>query len=112
MPAAAVEAVALSECAGCGRSDLPLAAVTLCTPCFRLNDERVTAVRLRLSGDVDWEDVRKYGIYDRYGVPIATVLRIEDGWSGAQQHGMMSTGRIRLSTVPDVKALTVKELKR
>ena len=55
-------------CDGC-RSTQDVAPVHLCAGCRSANDARLAAVKLRLSGNVDWEDVKKHGLYDRFSVP-------------------------------------------
>lgn len=111
----------MSGCDNCGGAELPLVPVCLCEACYVLNREKLAAVKLRLSGDVNWEDVQQHGIYDRFGVPIATVVSVitqaaPTVYSAAYQ--MQSTGRMAASTGQfgqgdtGVKQLTVKELKR
>lgn len=64
-----------TKCSNCGdESSEPL---HLCATCTGVASTRLAEFKLRLSGDVDWEDIKRYGIYDRFGVPIATVQRIE-----------------------------------
>lgn len=79
----------------------------LCQSCVVVNAERLAAVRLRLAGPVDWEDVKRYGIYDRHGRPIATVQSIGD----QLDYSMMSTGPMGPTNDPD-KVIYCREVRR
>lgn len=96
-------------CDGC-RSTQDVAPVHLCAGCRSANDARLAAVKLRLSGDVDWADVKKHGLYDRFGVPIATVLSVEM----YQGVSIMSTGPTHTIHHDDnsVKIIKCKEMRR
>ena len=65
------------RCDGCGSADQVLQAYCLCEQCLRANTERLSAVKARFGEPVDWDDVKKYGLYDRHGRPIATVLSVD-----------------------------------
>lgn len=83
--------VARDTCDCCGSEHEDITTLTLCSTCRLVVDKRIADVKLRLSGDVDWDDVKQHGLYDRFGVPIATVLAIRTVSHAA---GFASTGPI------------------
>lgn len=98
-----------SACDTCGRDDFEVGTLHVCPSCRGFVDAKLAQVKLRLSGDVDWEDIKKYGIYDRFGVPIATVLEVRPRIQ-VQQYatGPMSP----LQPLNDELILDIRPLKR
>ena len=96
------------RCANCQREGA--AVVLCCLDCFNALNKRVRDAKLRLSGDVDWNDIKKYGIYDRFGVPIATVLEV---MPRVQVQRYVSTGPMSpMRQLNDELRLDIRPLKR
>jgi len=100
-------------CGGCGPTDENLSLIYLCQKCYGIADAKLAALKLRLSGDIDWDDIKKYGIYDRFGVPLATVLSV---YETGPTYSMRTTSSGSMGTSQPaedckLKTLKIKELR-
>jgi len=76
------------DCCGGGRG--ATTPIEICSDCLGFHDAQTAAVKARLAGPVNWEEIVRDGLYDRYGRKVAivrnlTVDRIDVTPYGAQQ---------------------------